>query len=303
MYEQHLDIDLSPPPPLTISAAGPSSIMVDISGPPLAASGRMPEELAIDLYPTPPIIVTGGGVQFQVTPEVPVVQVNVDAPAVVVGVPGPTGAPGAAGTAAAYRGMYDWNTTPELDPPTGEISGYNIPAATLYGLLKINQIDANNLNCSFFSVAPGQHLIIRDQNFSGLHDLIITKRTLDSQGDCVYIEYWVKSTTGTPVQGWRVEAAVYAADPSGEPITGPPGPPGPEGPQGIPGTGSATKLRFNFATPAVTWTIDHNIGGEVEVNCYDFAGNEYDVEIDYPTDRQAIVRWYYPTAGIAEVIG
>jgi hypothetical protein len=63
-------------------------------------------------------------------------------------------------------------------------------------------------------------------------------------------------------------------------------------------------FEMTFATAANIWTIPHNFNTKiVEVNCYDPAGvDEYDVEADVIDANTVVVRWYYPTAGIARVM-
>ena len=82
------------------------------------------------------------------------------------------------------------------------------------------------------------------------------------------------------------------------PMTGPPGPEGPPGPP-------PSVLEFNFAIPTLTWIINHNLANSgVEVNCYDPSGTrQFDPEIEITDSNTATVYWYYPTAGVARVLG
>ena len=69
------------------------------------------------------------------------------------------------------------------------------------------------------------------------------------------------------------------------------------------GAGMRT-YEMTFATAANLWTIPHNFNTKiVEVNCYDPTGvDEYEVEADVVDENTVVVRWYYPTAGIARVM-
>ena len=69
-----------------------------------------------------------------------------------------------------------------------------------------------------------------------------------------------------------------------------------------PTTFPPTAKQITFASPATEWVINHNIGRTVvEVNCYDPTGTlEFDPEVELTNANTATVRWYYPTAGIAE---
>ena len=69
--------------------------------------------------------------------------------------------------------------------------------------------------------------------------------------------------------------------------------------------GGVTKLEFNFASPLTSWVLAHNLGTTtVEVNCYDLTGVvEFDPEIEITNPNTVTVKWYYPTSGIARVIG
>jgi hypothetical protein len=71
----------------------------------------------------------------------------------------------------------------------------------------------------------------------------------------------------------------------------------------VPGGTTGQVLTFTFASPLATWTINHNLGTQVIVKCFDSGGtNELYPEIDYPTVNQAVVSWYAPQAGIARVM-
>lgn len=77
-------------------------------------------------------------------------------------------------------------------------------------------------------------------------------------------------------------------------------------PVALDGSGGAGMRTFEqtFASASTTWTITHNFGTRVvEVNCYDPTGvDEYEVEADVVDANTVVVRWFYPTAGIARVM-
>jgi hypothetical protein len=217
------------------------------------------------------------------------------------GQPGPPGAPGTPGPpgATSTTAWYNWQplslapsqpmSPGSLTIEPGDVVGPDIPAAGEYSTMHIAQIDAEGFNCGYFTVAPGQLLMVRDTE-GGLHQMTATGRYASASGEVSYVglDYVVISTTGTPVQGRQVEVSLLAA-PAGGSDTG--------------GGGVVTK-EFGFALPVLDWTIVHLMGTAIEVNCYDPTGTyEYDPEIEIVDETTAIVHWYYPTAGIARVLG
>lgn len=83
---------------------------------------------------------------------------------------------------------------------------------------------------------------------------------------------------------------------------GVPGQPGPPGPGG--GGGTTTTKQYSFASPAQDWVLDHNLGTKtVLVEAFDTQGQQYMVDLEYPTNDQVIVRWFYPMTGLARVTG
>jgi hypothetical protein len=79
---------------------------------------------------------------------------------------------------------------------------------------------------------------------------------------------------------------------------------GAQGPPGPPGAGVG-KYEVSFAAPSTTWTVNHGLGSSnVEVNAYDLSGvQEFDPEVEVTNPNTVTIRWYYPTTGIARVIG
>jgi hypothetical protein len=71
------------------------------------------------------------------------------------------------------------------------------------------------------------------------------------------------------------------------------------------GGGVIRTYEISFATPSTTWVINHNFGSlGVEVNCFDPTGLvQYEPEVELTNTNTATVRWYYPTVGIARVLG
>lgn len=230
---------------------------------------------------------------------------------------GPQGPQGEPGLTSGLGGTYVWSPDPDLmGINQGEIRGddptliqqqqqQQQPQLLTRGIsadneLVIHQIDADGLSNDYFTVEPGEHLVIRDVINSGVIDLVVTNR--ESMGEHAMITYDVVSTTQTPVVGSRVRVALFATSPGSDVIVGPPGPAGPAGPKGDPGSGAYEEFVFSSATN--TWTINHTgFESHPEVSTFDTTGRiEYDPEVTYPSATQVVVSWFYPTAGIARLM-
>jgi hypothetical protein len=56
---------------------------------------------------------------------------------------------------------------------------------------------------------------------------------------------------------------------------------------------------FPQLTPALTWTINHNLGRFPNVDLIDTSGQLVEAEVDYPSNEQVIVKFAIATAGTA----
>jgi hypothetical protein len=165
----------------------------------------------------------------------------------VLGPTGPTGAAGPAGPAGedgatTFSGMYTWTDTAgrHVEEP-GTINGENIGEVGSEGRLSVSQVDADGLNCSFFTVHAGDMLIVRGTD-AALYTLVATHREGCSDETHACIDYQVVSADPTPVQGVEVELmrlAMSTDEDGGYPVPGPTGPTGPAGADGAPGAPGA----------------------------------------------------------------
>jgi len=73
------------------------------------------------------------------------------------------------------------------------------------------------------------------------------------------------------------------------------------GPPGAPGAAGAAYV-FQQATPATTWTINHNLGYRPSVELLDSGSQEIDGEVSHPTVNQTVVTLSPATAGLARLI-
>lgn len=74
----------------------------------------------------------------------------------------------------------------------------------------------------------------------------------------------------------------------------------PEGVPGPPGPAGATYVHTQ-ASPAITWTINHNLGFRPSVELLDSGSQEIDGEIAHPTINQTVVTLNPATAGLARL--
>lgn len=72
------------------------------------------------------------------------------------------------------------------------------------------------------------------------------------------------------------------------------------GPQGPGGSGAA--YVHTQASPATTWTINHNLGFRPSVELLDSGSQEIDGAIAHPTTNQTVVTLNPATAGLARLI-
>jgi hypothetical protein len=73
------------------------------------------------------------------------------------------------------------------------------------------------------------------------------------------------------------------------------------GPQG-PGGGAGAAYVHTQASPATTWTINHNLGFRPSVELLDSGSQEIDGDIAHPTINQTVVTLNPATAGLARLI-
>ena len=73
------------------------------------------------------------------------------------------------------------------------------------------------------------------------------------------------------------------------------------GPQG-PGDGGGAAYVHTQASPATTWTINHNLGFRPSVELLDSGSQEIDGAIAHPTVNQTVVTLNPATAGLARLI-
>jgi hypothetical protein len=96
----------------------------------------------------------------------------------------------------------------------------------------------------------------------------------------------------------RSETQKIIVDPATQAIAivsaGPPGPPGPPGPSG-------TGYDFNQASPAITWTINHNLGYRPSVQMFTVGGLEVLGEIQHTSDNQTLITFNLAVAGTARL--
>jgi hypothetical protein len=74
------------------------------------------------------------------------------------------------------------------------------------------------------------------------------------------------------------------------------------GPQGPGGGGGAAAYVHTQASPATTWTINHNLGFRPSVELLDSGSQEIDGDIAHPTINQTVVTLNPATAGLARLI-
>lgn len=80
-------------------------------------------------------------------------------------------------------------------------------------------------------------------------------------------------------------------------LVGAPGPRGPAGTGG--GSGSEAYYRHDQATPASTWTINHNLGLRPAIQLFSTGGREALAEVIHASDNQALVYFDDPFSGYA----
>ena len=74
------------------------------------------------------------------------------------------------------------------------------------------------------------------------------------------------------------------------------------GPQGPGCGGGAAAYVHTQASPATTWTINHNLGFRPSVELLDSGSQEIDGDIAHPTTNQTVVTLNPATAGLARLI-
>lgn len=84
-------------------------------------------------------------------------------------------------------------------------------------------------------------------------------------------------------------------------VRGPAGPEGPEGPKGDPGSVQGS---YNFvqASPASTWTINHNLGYRPSCTLYTVGSVEMFGQVVHTTINQCVVSFTTAIAGTAHLV-
>lgn len=89
-------------------------------------------------------------------------------------------------------------------------------------------------------------------------------------------------------------------------LPAPRGPAGPAGPQGDPGppgsgggSGGGVEYVHTQSTPALTWTINHNLGTYPSVLVLDANHRRIIPSLDYPSPNQTVISHTSPYAGTA----
>jgi len=76
------------------------------------------------------------------------------------------------------------------------------------------------------------------------------------------------------------------------------GPRGPTGPSGA----DEDSFDFQQASPALQWSISHNLGRRPIVELFSVGGAEIDADVTHLSNDQVIVNFVIPTAGSARLI-
>lgn len=69
-----------------------------------------------------------------------------------------------------------------------------------------------------------------------------------------------------------------------------------------PGGGGDTGVVLDFPAPAMSWTINHNLGRKVDVALYTTGSVKMGAQLVLINDNQAVASFSQPTAGFARVI-
>ncbi len=78
------------------------------------------------------------------------------------------------------------------------------------------------------------------------------------------------------------------------------GVPGPQGAPGASGAGGAGYIHTQ-ATPALTWTINHNLGFRPAVAVFNSGSVQVNAEVQHLSEHQTLVSFVLPTAGFARL--
>ena len=72
-------------------------------------------------------------------------------------------------------------------------------------------------------------------------------------------------------------------------------------PPGGAGNSSAASYQHSQASPAVTWTINHNLGFRPSVSIVDTGGNEIEADVRHTGVNQLVIVFAIPLAGVARL--
>jgi len=109
------------------------------------------------------------------------------------------------------------------------------------------------------------------------------------------------------VAEWTVEAVPGSPDVIKVSTPGPPGPAGPQGPAGATGPEgpqgpAGVSFTHTQASPATTWTINHNLGHRPTVEVFNSGGQTVVATVENPSVNQTVVRHNVALAGSARLI-
>jgi len=204
-----------------------------------------------------------------------------------------------AGSSVAPTAPYTWiedtmgpmpllagprSTPPPSEMPVeaGQVVGHEIPDVGEFDFLHISQIDAHGFNNDYFSVAPGDVLVVQSTD-NGVHQLqAVTREAYPGSGgnpDYASIDYQVIATDNTPVVNKPVNVTLLS-DPSG----------------GI------FLQDYHFAAASQIWTLVHNQATRaVTAYAVDTNGDQLIGEVLYPDDNTITITFAFPETGTATV--
>lgn len=74
-----------------------------------------------------------------------------------------------------------------------------------------------------------------------------------------------------------------------------------DGSKWVDGTDEGAAYVFTQATPATTWTINHNLGHVPSVEVFDSGSQEVDADVSHPNLNQTVIVFSVPLAGFARL--
>jgi len=70
----------------------------------------------------------------------------------------------------------------------------------------------------------------------------------------------------------------------------------------VDGTDEGTAYVFTQTSPALTWTINHNLGHIPSVEVFDSGSQEVEADVSHPNTNQTVIVFSVPLAGFARLI-